>query len=262
MRDKEIGPRFVPIIPDEARAFGIDAFFPTAKIYNPRGQAARGGRPRAAAGLQGEPARPGSGQHLRHQRGGRARGVHRGGRLNAYRRRASRSSRSTSSTRCSASSAPATPSGPPATEMVRGFLIGAKAGRTTLAGEGLQRADGHSLTLAATNPAVLAYDPGYGFEMAHIVRRRPRRMYGGNRESEGENVMYYLTVYNEPYVQPAEPDGPRRRRAAARDLPHLERGTTRAAGAPARLRCRRCRGRCGRGRCSPSSGASARRSGR
>ncbi|MFA7266270.1 MAG: pyruvate dehydrogenase (acetyl-transferring), homodimeric type, partial [Candidatus Nanopelagicales bacterium] len=84
-----------------------------------------------------------------------------------------------------------------------GFLLGATAGRTTLNGEGLQHQDGHSLLLASTNPAVVAYDPAFGYEIAHIVKDGLRRMYGEN----SENVFYYLTVYNEPYAQPAEPDG-------------------------------------------------------
>ena len=89
-----------------------------------------------------------------------------------------------------------------ADQMARGFLIGATAGRTTLTGEGLQHADGHSPLLAATNPAVVSYDPAYGYEIAHIVQDGLRRMYGDNPE----NVIYYLTVYNEPIVQPAEPE--------------------------------------------------------
>jgi pyruvate dehydrogenase E1 component len=99
-----------------------------------------------------------------------------------------------------------------ADQMARGFLIGATAGRTTLVGEGLQHNDGHSLLLAATNPAVVAYDPAFSFEVAHIVQDGLRRMYGGPDDAsggdvlEGENLMYYLTVYNEPYAQPAEPD--------------------------------------------------------
>jgi pyruvate dehydrogenase E1 component len=86
-------------------------------------------------------------------------------------------------------------------QMARGFVMGATAGRTTLNGEGLQHEDGHSHLLASTNPAVVAYDPAYAFELGHIVRDGLRRMYGEN----SENVFYYLTVYNEPYVQPAEP---------------------------------------------------------
>jgi pyruvate dehydrogenase E1 component len=86
--------------------------------------------------------------------------------------------------------------------MTRGFLIGATAGRTTLTGEGLQHADGHSPLLAATNPAVIAYDPAYAYEIGHIVRDGLRRMYG----ESPEDVYYYLTVYNEPYVQPPQPE--------------------------------------------------------
>jgi pyruvate dehydrogenase E1 component len=89
-------------------------------------------------------------------------------------------------------------------QMTRGFMIGATAGRTTLTGEGLQHADGHSLVLASTNPAVVAYDPAYGYEIAHITRSALERMYGGSHPDP--NVMYYLTVYNEPMLQPAEPD--------------------------------------------------------
>jgi pyruvate dehydrogenase E1 component len=90
-----------------------------------------------------------------------------------------------------------------ADQMARGFVLGATAGRTTLTGEGLQHNDGHSLLLAATNPAVVSYDPSWSFEIAHIVKDGLRRMYG----EQAENVYYYLTVYNEPYQQPAEPEG-------------------------------------------------------
>jgi pyruvate dehydrogenase E1 component len=88
-----------------------------------------------------------------------------------------------------------------ADQMARGFLLGATAGRTTLNGEGLQHEDGHSHLIAATNPAVVAYDPAFGYEVAHIVEDALRRMYG----QTPENIYYYLTVYNEPISQPAEP---------------------------------------------------------
>ncbi|WP_459794150.1 transketolase-like TK C-terminal-containing protein, partial [Arthrobacter sp. AD-310] len=91
-----------------------------------------------------------------------------------------------------------------ADQMTRGFIIGATAGRTTLTGEGLQHADGHSPLLASTNPAVVTYDPAYGYEMGHIIRDGLERMYGP--DSTDRNLMYYLTVYNEPIVQPAEPE--------------------------------------------------------
>jgi pyruvate dehydrogenase E1 component len=84
----------------------------------------------------------------------------------------------------------------------RGFLMGATAGRTTLHGEGLQHDDGHSHLLATTLPNVLAYDPAYAYELAVIVREGIRRMY-----AEGEDVFYYLTLYNENWVQAPRPEG-------------------------------------------------------
>ena len=90
-----------------------------------------------------------------------------------------------------------------ADQMCRGFVIGATAGRTTLSGEGLQHNDGHSPILASTNPAFKIYDPAYGYEIAHIVERGIEQMYG--TKDEDHNVMYYMTVYNEPIHQPAEP---------------------------------------------------------
>ncbi|MDT5106184.1 MAG: pyruvate dehydrogenase component, partial [Mycobacterium sp.] len=89
-----------------------------------------------------------------------------------------------------------------ADQMARGFVLGATAGRTTLTGEGLQHADGHSLLLAATNPAVVAYDPAFAYEIAYIVESGLSRMFG----DDPENVYFYITIYNEPYVQPAEPE--------------------------------------------------------
>jgi pyruvate dehydrogenase E1 component len=88
-----------------------------------------------------------------------------------------------------------------ADQMARGFLLGATAGRTTLNGEGLQHEDGHSPLLAATNPAVVAYDPAFAYEIAYIVEDGLRRMYG----ERPEDIFYYLTVYNEPIFQPVEP---------------------------------------------------------
>jgi pyruvate dehydrogenase E1 component len=89
--------------------------------------------------------------------------------------------------------------------MTRGFLLGATAGRTTLNGEGLQHEDGHSLLLAATNPACIAYDAAFAFELGHIVRDGLRRMYGTPHDDEDQNVFYYLTLYNEPITQPVQP---------------------------------------------------------
>jgi pyruvate dehydrogenase E1 component len=90
-----------------------------------------------------------------------------------------------------------------ADQMARGFLLGATAGRTTLNGEGLQHEDGHSHLIAATNPAVVAYDPAFAFEIAYILEDGLHRMYG----EKAEDIFYYLTVYNEPINQPAEPEG-------------------------------------------------------
>jgi pyruvate dehydrogenase E1 component len=96
-------------------------------------------------------------------------------------------------------------------QMSRGFLLGATAGRTTLNGEGLQHEDGHSLLLAATNPAVVSYDPAFSFEVGHITKDALLRMYGNDPGAplgghRSPDVMYYLTVYNEPFRQPAEPE--------------------------------------------------------
>ncbi|WP_446680207.1 transketolase-like TK C-terminal-containing protein, partial [Arthrobacter mobilis] len=201
MRDKEFGARVVPIVPDESRTFGMDAFFPTAKIYNPKGQDYLSVDRDLVLAYKESPA----GQ-LIHP------GINEAGAVAAF---------------TAAGTAYATHGEPlvpiyvfysmfgfqrtgdsfwaAADQMARGFVIGATAGRTTLTGEGLQHADGHSPILAATNPAVVTYDPAYGYEIGHIMRAGLERMYGGSHPDP--NVMYYLTVYNEPIVQPAEPDG-------------------------------------------------------
>jgi pyruvate dehydrogenase E1 component len=92
-----------------------------------------------------------------------------------------------------------------ADQMVRGFVLGATAGRTTLNGEGLQHEDGHSPLIAATNPAVIWYDAAWAYEVGHIVKAGLARMYGEVDPEVDPNVFYYLTVYNEPYPQPAQP---------------------------------------------------------
>ncbi|MGN6414888.1 pyruvate dehydrogenase (acetyl-transferring), homodimeric type [Flexivirga sp.] len=198
MRDKEFGKHVVPVIPDEARTFGMDSFFPTAKIYNPHGQQYTSVD--AELMLAYKEATNGQILHL---------GINESGSVAAF---------TAAGTSYATHGLPMVPiyifysmfgfqrTGDfiwaAADQMSRGFLVGATAGRTTLTGEGLQHADGHSLLLAATNPAVVAYDPAYGYEIAHIVQDGLRRMFGDN----AENVIYYLTVYNEPMQQPAEPD--------------------------------------------------------
>ncbi len=85
----------------------------------------------------------------------------------------------------------------------RGFMMGATAGRTTLHGEGLQHDDGHSHVLASTLPNVMAYDPAFAYELAIVVREGIRRMYG----DPGEDIFYYITLYNENWAMPVKPEG-------------------------------------------------------
>ncbi|WP_396656376.1 pyruvate dehydrogenase (acetyl-transferring), homodimeric type [Microbacterium sp.] len=200
LRAKDFGHRIVPIIPDEARTFGIDAFFPTAKIYNPHGQNYTSVDRELLLAYKESP--QGQIMHV---------GINEAGAAAAF---------TATGTAYSTHGEPLIPVyifysmfGYQRTgdafwaagdQMTRGFVIGATAGRTTLTGEGLQHADGHSHLLASTNPATVAYDPAYGYEIAHIVRSGLDRMYGG--EHPDPDVMYYLTVYNEPLVQPAEPE--------------------------------------------------------
>ena len=199
MRDPEIGKRFVPIIPDEARTFGMDSLFPTAKIYSPHGQQYMSvDRELMLSYKESE-----QGQIL-HE------GINEAGSVASF--TAVGSSYSTHDEPMipiyifySMFGFQRTGDGfwAAGDQMVRGFVLGATAGRTTLMGEGLQHNDGHSQLLASTNPAVVAYDPAFGYEIGHIVKDGLRRMYG----EDSENVFYYLTVYNEPYPQPAEPEG-------------------------------------------------------
>jgi pyruvate dehydrogenase E1 component len=197
MKDKNIGTRWVPIIPDEARTFGMDSLFPTAKIYSPHGQQYTPVDRELFLSYKEST----TGQIL-HE------GIDEAGSVASF---------------TAAGSAYATHGEPmipvyifysmfgwqrtadglwaAADQMTRGFLLGATAGRTTLNGEGLQHEDGHSHLIAATNPAAVAYDPAFGFEISHIVQDGLRRMYG----EQPEDVFYYLTVYNEPIFQPVEP---------------------------------------------------------
>ena len=211
LRDKEIGKRIVPIIPDEARTFGMDSWFPTLKIYNRNGQLYTA----VDAELMLAYKESEIGQIL-HE------GINEAG---------STASFTAVGTSYSTHNEPMIPiyifysmfgfqrTGDgfwaAADQMARGFVLGATAGRTTLTGEGLQHADGHSLLLASTNPAVVAYDPAFAYEIAYIVESGLARMYG----EDPENIYFYITIYNEPYVQPAEPDELRPRGPAARHLP-------------------------------------------
>ncbi|MEV0430819.1 pyruvate dehydrogenase (acetyl-transferring), homodimeric type, partial [Micromonospora sp. NPDC050495] len=199
MKDKEFGKRWVPIIPDEARTFGMDSLFPTAKIYSPHGQ--RYTSVDRELFLSYKEATTGQ---ILHE------GINEAGSVASF---------TAAGTSYATHDEPMIPlyifysmfgfqrTGDglwaAADQMTRGFLLGATAGRTTLNGEGLQHEDGHSLLLAATNPAVAAYDPAFAFEISHIMENGLHRMYGEAQE----NIFYYLTVYNEPIFQPAEPEG-------------------------------------------------------
>ena len=198
LRDSNIGPRIVPIIPDEARTFGMDSWFPSLKIYN------RNGQLYTAVDAQ---------LMLAYKESEKGQILHEG--INEAGSTASFTAVGTS---YATHNEPMIPvyifysmfgfqrTGDSfwaaADQMARGFVLGATAGRTTLTGEGLQHADGHSLLLASTNPAVVAYDPAFAYEIAHIVESGLSRMFGENPE----NVYFYITIYNEPYPQPAEPE--------------------------------------------------------
>jgi pyruvate dehydrogenase E1 component len=214
MKDKGIGARFVPVVPDEARTFGMDAMFPTAKIYSPFGQRYDAVDRDLLLSYQEST----KGQIL-HE------GITEAGSM---------------ASTIAAGSSYATHGEPMipvyifysmfgfqrtadqmwqmADQLARGFLLGATAGRTTLNGEGLQHQDGHSLLYASTNPAVVAYDAAYGYELAFIVEDGLTRMYG----ETPEDVFYYLTVYNEPYPQPAMPALPGLREGVLRGLYKLK----------------------------------------
>ena len=200
LRDKGLGHRIVPIIPDEARTFGMDAYFPTAKIYNPAGQQYTSVDREQLLAYKESP--QGQIVHV---------GINEAGAFAAF---------TAAGTQYATNGEPLIPvyvfysmfgfqrtgdaMWAAGDQMARGFIMGATAGRTTLTGEGLQHADGHSLLLASTNPAVVAYDAAYGYELGRIVHAGLDRMYGGTHPNP--NVMYYLTLYNEPIVQPAEPE--------------------------------------------------------
>ena len=197
MKDPGIGDRIVPIAPDEYRTFGMDSMFPGAKVYNPGGQQYESVDRKLLLAYK----ESAQGQML-HE------GISEAGAMASA--TAAGSTYSTHGEHMipfyifysmfgfqrTADSIWAM-----ADQLARGFLIGATAGRTTLTGEGLQHADGHSPLIAATNPAVVHYDPAYAYEVSHIMQAGLERMYG----PDAEDVIYYITVYNEPVSMPAEP---------------------------------------------------------
>ncbi len=198
LRDPGIGKNVVPIIPDEARTFGMDALFRQVGIYSPKGQIYEPVDRETLLFYQEAK----DGQLLEE-------GISEAGAMSSF---------------IAAGTAHAnygTPMIPfytfysmfgfqrigdlmwaAADSRTRGFLLGATAGRTTLNGEGLQHADGHSHVLASTVPALLTYDPAFAYEVAVIVQDGLRRMY-----QRREDVFYYLTLYNENLEMPAMPAG-------------------------------------------------------
>ncbi len=198
MRDPAFGPRVVPIIPDEARTFGMESLFKSFRIYSSVGQLYE---PVDASMLLSYTEAK-NGQILEE-------GITEAGSM---------------ADATAAGTAYATHGEPMipffmfysmfgfqrigdliwsfADSRGRGFLLGCTAGRTTLNGEGLQHEDGHSHVLASAVPNCKAYDPAFAFETAAIVRDGLKRMVTG-----GEDIFYYLTLYNESYVMPARPPG-------------------------------------------------------
>ncbi|WP_236683576.1 pyruvate dehydrogenase (acetyl-transferring), homodimeric type [Demequina aurantiaca] len=200
VRDKEFGKRIVPIIPDEARTFGLDAIFPSAKIFNTQGQnylpvdrELMLSYKESEAGQIMHTGINEAGSAAAFQAVGTSYATHGEPMIPFYIFYSMFGFQRTGDQFWAAGD-----------QLTRGFIIGATAGRTTLAGEGLQHGDGHSPILAATNTAVVQYDPAFGYEIRHIVKDGIQRMYGD--DGRDPNVMYYLTVYNEPIHQPVEPE--------------------------------------------------------
>ncbi len=198
MRDQTVGKRIVPIIPDEARTFGMESLFPQFKIYAAHGQLYE---PVDAAHLLAY-VEAQDGQILEE-------GITEAGSMASF---------TAAGTSYASHEEPMIPFftfysmfgfqrigdliWAAGDQRARGFLLGATHGRTTLNGEGLQHQDGHSLLLASTNPACMAYDPAFAYEIAAIVKDGLKRMYEDHRD-----VIYYLALYNENYPQPAMPPG-------------------------------------------------------
>ncbi|MGD9170475.1 MAG: pyruvate dehydrogenase (acetyl-transferring), homodimeric type [Candidatus Thiodiazotropha sp.] len=198
VRNKAVGKQVVPIVPDEARTFGMEGMFRQLGIYSSVGQLY-------------EPVDADQVMFYREDKKGQIlqEGINEAGAMSSW------IAAATSYSNHGVSMIPfyiyysmfgfqrvgdlAWAAGD---MQARGFLIGGTAGRTTLAGEGLQHQDGHSHILAGTIPNCVSYDPTYAYELAVIVQDGIRRMY-----QEQENIFYYITVMNENYVQPAMPDG-------------------------------------------------------
>jgi pyruvate dehydrogenase E1 component len=198
LRNKAIGKSVVPIIPDEARTFGMDALFKDVGIYSPKGQLY-------------EPVDIKSLLYYREAKDGQIleEGISEAGAMSSF---------IAAGTSYASHGVPVIPFYTYYSMFglqrvgdlfwlagdirARGFVLGATAGRTTLNGEGLQHQDGHSLLHASTIPTCLPYDPAFGFELAVIIADGMRRMF-----VENEDIFYYLSLYNENYPQPPMPAG-------------------------------------------------------
>lgn len=199
LRDENVGPRVVPIVADEARTFGMDSLFHEFKIYASEGQLYE---PvdhdlllSYAEGVDGQILEEGiteAGSTAEWIAAGTAYANTGVPMLPIYTFYSMFGFQRVGDLLWLASDSRA-----------RGFLMGATAGRTTLMGEGLQHQDGHSLLLASTVPACETYDPAFAYELATIMSRGLERMYPASGAADGDDVFYYITVYNENYEQPA-----------------------------------------------------------
>ncbi len=198
LRDREIGRRVVPIIPDEARTFGMDPLFKEVGIYSALGQLYDPvdsnlvlSYREAKDGQVLEEGITEAGSSASFQAAGTSHATHAEPMIPFYIFYSMFGFQRTADEFWAFADARG-----------RGFLLGATAGRTTLNGEGLQHQDGHSLLFASAYPSCRAYDPAFAYETALIVRDGLERMY-----RRGEDVFYYLTLYNENYAMPALPEG-------------------------------------------------------
>ena len=214
MKDKAIGDRIVPIIPDEARTFGMEAFFSSFGIYSSKGQLY-------------EPVDRvnGSLMYYKEAKDGQVleEGINEAGAMGSF------VAAGTAYANLGVNMIPfyvyysmfgfqrvGDLIWLAADSRCKGFLVGGTSGRTTLNGEGLQHEDGHSQLVATTVPNLVAYDPAYGYELAVIIQDGLRRMY-----TDGEDVFYYLSVYNEAYEMPAVPEQDDIREGILRGMYHF-----------------------------------------
>jgi pyruvate dehydrogenase E1 component len=198
IRDPDLGPRIVPIIPDEARTFGMDPLFNEVGIYSATGQRYDPVDSelilKYREAIDGQVLEEGiteAGSAAGFQAAGTSYATHGYPVIPFYIFYSMFGFQRTGDQLWAAADA-----------RTRGFLMGATAGRTTLTGEGLQHDDGHSHVLAMTNPAVRGYDPAFAYELAAIIRNGIERMH-----IKGEDLIYYISIYNENYAQAPKPDG-------------------------------------------------------